>query len=455
MSKKLIIGGAAVAVAIVATLPLIGNMSVEKVTQERISMLEQHGIKVEQSDNGSSYFATKSHYVFTLEDAEAFENYLATLSEAQVPAYLSTMLNDVVMGADVEYSNVLISSDISLDLYPVAFSKEATVQMQSEDKSLYEQMTAMLQDKTFMYHMNYDIAGSKFDGYVKDVNQKITFDDGKTANLVFEGATFVGDGTLVEPKNVDFKIRNVDVDFILPDASNMQLQMHSLETRNSFTSKNSFDLNYKAESFHLFYKDLQGEITLDAKDMNAVSDSKVSNAKLSTNINATMKSFKMNDLNGSLSFENFTFVMDAVNIDQKAYEAFQKASEQVGASSQYTMLAGVGILAKGFSLHVKELSVDKLAMHNSGMMKGFSHKMDLVVKPDDALVQKIQTSPMAIMQNIDLDAKLNFSSAFYAYVKQQNQNLGMADVYAKKDGKNVLFDIMLKEGKLSVNGQSL
>lgn len=455
MSKKMIITGAIVVAAAVAILPLVGNKSIEKVTQERISMLEKNGIEVVRSDSGSGYMTTKSHYVFTLKDEVAFEKYLATLSEAQTPAYLNTMLNDVVMAADVEYSNILVSSDVSLDLYPVAFSEAAGRRMKEEDAGLYKQMMAMLDNKTFMYHMNYDVAGSKFDGYIKDINQKITFKDTKTANIVFEGATFVGDGTLVEPKSVDLNVKHADVNLLLPDASSMELSMNNLESKNSFKSKNSFDLNYKAKKLHLFYKDQEGELDLSVAEMSTLSDSNVVKGKLSTQLNTSMKNFEMKDANGSLKFVNFNFVLDAENIDESAYEAFQKATEQAGPSSQYTMLAGIGVLSKGFSLHVKELSVEKLSINNAKMMNGFNHKIDIVLKEDDALVQKIQMAPMALVQNITIDAALDFSNDFYNYAKMQNPNLLMADNYAKKENNHVLFDLTFKEGKVSVNGQSL
>ena len=455
MSKKLIIIGAAAAVALAAALPLIGNASIEKITQERIAMLEENGIKVERSDNGSSYMETKSHYIFTLEDADAFENYLATFSKDQVPAYLSSMLDDVVMAADVTYSNILINSDVSLDLYPVAFRAASADRMKAEDPKLYIEMAKMLDEKAFLYHMNYDVSGEKFDGYIKDIDKDLEFDGGKKAKIVFESATFTGKGTLVEPESVHMQIKKADVAFDMPDASHMLLETSNLESDNSFNAKNSFDLNYKMQVLHFYYEDVNGKIDIDATDMKMASSSVSKDKKLTTKLNSTVKNFKMTDLNGSLEMQNFTFVMDANNIDEAAYEAFQSASEKSGSSSQFTMLAAVGVVAKGLNVNVEQLSVEKLQVRDSEMMDGFNHKMALKVKADDNLVQKIQGSPMAMLQNLDIDATLRFSNKFYNYLLQKNQNLVMANAYAKKEGSDVLFDIKLKEGAVSVNGQSL
>jgi len=454
MSKKLLIIGAVV-VAVLAALPLVGNMGVKTITEERIAMLEANGIKVAQSDNGSGYLTTKSHYEFSLEDPTAFKNYLSTLSAEQVPAYLSTMLDDVVMGADVEYSNLLISSDILVDLYPVAFSVEAGERMKAEDAKLYEQMIAMLENHEFMYHMEYDVSGERFKGNIKDIDKTITFEDGRTAKIVFEKATFEGEGTLVEPKGIDLNVKRADLDFSLADNAQMTLTMVDLTSQSTFSAKNSFDLTYKAKQLDFHFHDAMSKLEVHATDMQTTSTSVSVNGKLNTVMDAKVKKFSMRDQNNSVTLEDFAFKMDAKNIDEVAYEAFQKASEQSTAGSQYTMLAGVGVVSKGFSVDIEKLSVEKIAINDTDMMHGFNHTIKINVKEDDALMQKLQVSPLALLQNIDVDAKLNFTSEFYTFMKTQGNNLSMVDGFAKIDGDSVLFDIILKDGKVSVNGQSL
>ncbi|MDA3945977.1 MAG: hypothetical protein PF439_04795, partial [Helicobacteraceae bacterium] len=197
------------------------------------------------------------------------------------------------------------------------------------------------------------------------------------------------------------------------------------------------------------------QIQVDASDMQTVSDSKIINGKLSSKINASMRHFKMLDQNSSIKLNGFVFIMDADNIDEAAYEAFQKASDQAGTSSQHTMLASFGVVSKGFNLHIDQLSVDKIAIKGSGLMDGFNHQIDITVKPDDKFVQKMQTTPMALIQNIDIDAKLQFATALYNYMKAQGINLAMVDTFVKYEGDNALFDILLQDSKITVNGQSL
>jgi len=453
MSKKVLIAGALI-IAALAALPLIGNLSVQKMIDERIDMLDGNGVKVESRDSGSSYMTTRTHYEITLEDPAAFRNYLATLSDAQIPPYVHAMLDDVVMGVDVQYSNLLFDNAVSLELYPVAFSKEAGERMKAEDSALYDQMQQMLEDRAFMYHMDYNAAASTFEGHIKDIDKELTFEDGRKAKILFESATFDGVGTLVEPKRIHLMVKKADVDFSLPDDTTMQLSIRDLQSLNTFDAKNSFDLNYKAETLHFLFADNQNKVELDGSSMALISDSKVSNGKITTNVNASAKAFALQDKNSTVKLQNLTFVMDAENIDEAAYEAFQKASEQAGAASQYTVLASLGVVSKGFNLHVKRLSVEKIAIKDSALMNGFDHAIKINVKADDNLIQKMQVTPMAVMQNIDIDARLQFASDFYAFIKQQG-NMEMADAFAKQEGDNVVFEITLQDGRLKVNGQSL
>ena len=454
MSKKVWIIGAIITVVVLA-LPLVGNMSVAKMTNKRIAMLENNGIAVTSSDNGSSYMTTKSHYEFKLKDAVAFKAYLDSLSKAQVPAYMSTMLDDVVMAADVEYSNVLFNSDISLDLYPVAFTDEASRRMKSEDALLYDQMMQMLKDRAFLYHMDYDVAGSTFKGHIKDINKEIKFQDGKKAKIVFESATFDGKGTLVEPTSVDLHVKQVAVDFRLPEDTSMVLNLSNLESKSHFSAKNSFDLDYKTKHLYFKFKDLLSTMEIKADNMTSTSSSITVDGKLNTKVSAEVEAFDMNDTNSSVKLKQLVFAMDAKGLDEAAYEAFQKASEQVSANSQYMMLSVVGVLAKGFILNVDTLSVKQLSINDSAMMDGFNHKIKIEVKKDDNLVQKIQVSPLALMQNINIDADLRFKEKFYEYLKAHGGNLAMADRFAKKDQGDVHFKILVKDGKITVNGMAL
>ncbi len=453
MSKKVLIISAVI-VGFLAALPLIGNISIQKLIDERIGMLNENGVQVKSHDIGSGYLTTKSHYEFILEDPEAFESYLNTLSKAQVPAYLHAMLDDVAMAADVTYSNLLFNDDVSIDLYPVAFSKTAGDRMKAEDAALYDQMLQMLEDRAFMYHMDYNAADAAFKGNIKDIDKELIFKDGKRAKIIFEAATFKGTGTLVEPESIQLHVKNADVDFSLPKDVKMQLTLLNLESSSIFDTKNSFDLNYKADKLHFSFEDNLTNVRVDVSEMMTITNSSVDNAKLETKINASVKHFELYDANSSLELQNFSFEMDAEDIDEAAYEAFQKASEQAGASSQYTMLASLGVVAKGFNLHVNRLSAEKIAIKNSGLMDGFDHKIDITVKADDNLIQKMQMTPVALLKNIDINAKLQFASAFYDFMKTQG-NLSMADTFAKKLGDKVIFDITLQEGKVKVNGQSL
>ena len=454
MTKKIVIIGVVV-VAALAALPVVGNFSVNKVLDKRIAALEQNGINVEEKDNGSNYLTTKSHYEFKLEDAAKFEAYLGTLSEAQVPGYMSAMLDDVVMAADVEFSNVMVESDVSIELYPVAFTPAADKRMLDEDANLHQQMNDLLKKKAFLYHMDYDVAGSKFKGYIKDIDETITFKDEKTAKILFKSATFKGSGTLVEPKSVDFNVKNADVHFHFPESAEMMLKLENLSSSSDFTSKYSFDIDYTLSVLDFSFITPKSHVKIDGRDFKALSTSKISDKKVNTSASISMKYFKSKDGNGSLELHDFAFSTELNNVDEAGYLSLKKASEKAGPSSQYTALAAIGVASKGFELKIDNISVDTMAIKEGPLMQGFKHKIDITIAPDDTLLQKIQMSPLLVANNIKVDADLDFSSELYGYLLETNPQLTMVDKYAKVEGKRVLFNIKIENSEVLVNGSNI
>lgn len=142
---------------------------------------------------------------------------------------------------------------------------------------------------------------------------------------------------------------------------------------------------------------------------------------------------------------------DAQNIEALSYKL------QSTPAAQATMLMSEAILKlveKGFDFNINNFSVDAFSLAGQQPLKGFDLDLHTVFKPDPQLKQKM-SNPMALMNNIDLSSKLSFQKELYEFLQAQSPQGAMLDNFAKKDGDNIIFDIILKDQKLSVNGQKL
>ncbi len=62
---------------------------------------------------------------------------------------------------------------------------------------------------------------------------------------------------------------------------------------------------------------------------------------------------------------------------------------------------------------------------------------------------------MSISKNINLASTVKFSKELYTLINKEAPVTGMANSLAKEDGNNLVFEIKLNDGKLSVNEQVL
>ncbi|MCD6190515.1 MAG: hypothetical protein J7K14_03115 [Sulfurimonas sp.] len=111
-----------VAVILAAALPIIGNKLVQNRLEDRLTTLSSYGLEVSKAETESSYLSTKKHFEFLLRDADKFVEYLNKYSDQQIPPYVNAAFEGVLIGADVEYSNIPMSKAVSVDIYPLSLS---------------------------------------------------------------------------------------------------------------------------------------------------------------------------------------------------------------------------------------------------------------------------------------------------------------------------------------------
>ncbi|MEJ2414162.1 MAG: hypothetical protein P8Y22_02660, partial [Sulfurimonas sp.] len=156
-------------VGALAALPIIGNQFVSTTMDDRISELKTHGIGVKNSSENSSYLTSSKHYEFILNDGAKFIDFLNQYATNQIPPYVDSVIDGVVVGVDVEYSNIPFFSTASVDIYPMNFSEKMMNSLKRKDIKFYDQLNTFLGSKGMTYHINYHLSSEQFDGYIKDI----------------------------------------------------------------------------------------------------------------------------------------------------------------------------------------------------------------------------------------------------------------------------------------------
>ncbi len=457
MNKKIIIT-MLIVVAVIALLPLIGNKGMSETIDSRIAILELNGLSVDK-ESKSSYMNTQTSYVLGVEDAQKFVKYLGTLSKSQVPPYVAALVDDTKVGVDVSYSNIPVLSDISVDIFPIALSKEINADILADDPVFHKQLTKILDDQMLVYHIDYSVSGMSFKGHIKDIDEKLDFKDGSNAHLVLVGSKFKGKGTLMEPSQIESNIKTIKINAVDAAGAVVKVKIENLNTANIFESVTNYKLALMIDDFEIDLKQAQRKAKVEFDGLSFTYLSEIKDAYMSLKSTMQLHELEMDNEGEKFSAKNVDYDMALNKLNKDDAKKIQELASQLqyAPTGQATLLMSEAILVlleKGLEFDLNKFSVDEFTLADTKTLKGFDHDLHIVLNADPKLKEKL-ANPMALMNNIDLSSKLSFQEKLYEFLKAQSPQGAMLDNFAKKDGNNIVFDIVVKDQQLTVNGKKL
>ncbi|WP_324172087.1 hypothetical protein [Sulfurimonas sp.] len=453
--KKIIIA-LFVVIAIVAILPLIGNKATQEILTTRVSVLTSNGLELKNASSESTYLRTKKHYEFLLRDAPKFIKHLNQYSDVQLPPYVDAMLGGVLVGVDIEYSNFPLGSDILVDIYPLSLSTNMISQMKKEDVNFYKYIENLLQSKGVLYHISYSVADGSFSGFIKNIDENYTFDNSTKMIFKLREATYYGKGPLIAPKSLQSHISEINLEVIAP-TKNIMFNFKNIASSSTFHSSSTYASSATIKTLVMNVKEKRGEETkvkVDDAKFNISSNTQGEKAEFYTK--SSFKEFEVKSDKLNLLLNGFNYDVSLDGVDKIAYEEFRKLtlntkSNNSQAFEKELQEAIIKIFSKGLELNIADFSVKKLSLENETSIDAFSLMAKLNVKQDNDLAKKIKSSPMTLINNINIDSTIKLSKDFYVLINKKVPITGLANSFAKEEGNNLIFVIKLIDGKLSLN----
>ena len=446
-------------IAIVAALPIIGNSVVKEKLDTRISELKQYGIKTKTDETHSTYLNTSRHFEFVLEDSQEFIAYLNKYSDQQIPPYVNSMLDGVVIGADIEYANFPLSKAISVELYPLSLSKTASQNLQKSNNKFYKYLDAFLKQKGVLYHINYDLATSSFSGYIKDINESYTLEDNVRLNVKLSKAIFDGKGDLIAPTALTSEVKELHFE-IVKDGEEMIFDLNDFSSTSSFESQTTYLTSAELKSFKMIVSASGSDfdVKMDKIRMNASSNTQGEYAEL--NSKTSLEALTLNSKELSFNMKNFNFDIAANGVNKEAFEELRVlfANKNIASSpalEEKLRESLLKLLSKGFVINIAEYSLENLTLNATQDLKGFDIKSTITIKEDPSLAQKIKMSPLLAIANLNLKTDIKISQEMYTKLTEANPMSSQLSKYAVMEKGNVVFLINFIDGKLSVNGKAL
>ena len=437
MKKLLII--LIVLVAILATVPFIGNIIVESNIKDRIEVLTSYGLKVKESSVDSSYFRTKKHFIFLVDDSKSFLSYLNQFSDSQLPPSLDALMAGAELGLDISYSNIPIDDAVSVDIYPNSLASK-----------MGENLNALLKDKAILYHLDYHILNKDFDGYIKDLNTSYATKQGIKVSILITKAKFSGQGLLMAPNNLSSSIEKFYLS-MENHHENMKINLAGFSSTSVFESKTIYTTTLKWNNISWSAKSLDvPQISLEIKDLLFDFSSNTQSAKSDFYTKISFGSMGVQTKDLSIVADQFNYELALRGVDTALYE------ELVSLRSKSKMQEKIlELVSEGMILDIADFSIKKLATKKTKELGGLKLKAKVIFKKERDLSKKLAINPLVLMHNIDLSLLLKISQVMYAKLSQVSPVLNIAQSFAKTEKQNLIFDIKLKDAKLSVNGKEI
>jgi hypothetical protein len=457
MKKSLVI--ISVLIAVAAALPIVGNTVMKNTIETRVSELNKYGLKSINTKTESTYLSTKKHFEFTLEDAGEFVNYLSQYSDQQIPSYVNAMLEGLLIGADLEYSNLPFSKAIELDIYPLALSKEMAESLEANDIDFAHHLVKFLHSRGVLYHINYDIVSENFNGYVKNINESHVLKDGTALLFSLDATTFNGNGKLIAPSSLTTFMKKLELE-IKKDKEALAVTVDNLATTTNFESKNTYISSIGIADMKMFVKGTQNDISINMSELLFAASSNTQGEYAELDSKSNIKHLKFISKELIFDIEELSSDVALNTLDKKTFDEIQDLVSQARVSStplqeQKLEESLFKLISKGFVLDIADMSVKNITLNANEKLKGFSIKSELKMNEDPALIQKLQISPMLLISDVALTSKMKFSKEIYAKLTQDRPMTALVTEYIKEDKDNILFDLSFINGELTLNGKTI
>jgi len=443
--KKLGLGIIAVILAAVIYYFTAGS---EQLTNEmkvrvntELAMIEQNGFVVQEREVKE----TEEHFVLLLDDPEKIVNFFKqqgsemSLEDAQ-------LLLGMKIGVDLQYLNDTYSA-VSADMYPLNLPTSVSnpKDLDEADKVLMKQMNDMLKRKALLVHVDFNKLLSSFKGYVKDIHETFTVETAVKIDL--EGTTFEGEIKDDSITDLIQKVKHIAV----KSGDELDITLNTLESHYSLNGASIYDSNYQysIDTVKVSGKDGQNTFSVEMQKIKGDNETSVKNNLASNKMQFQVHEITLMDNTEKTKLMQSNFILNVANLDMDVLKQLENVTTEEESNKLIQALISKGITMKIPNFEVKKLEYMGKTLDGFSISSSFSFNQN-------ANLSVIQSNPFAAVDAINTKTKIVLSDALFTLIAQQPKAMMLAMIIQPKvvNGKKV-YELELKNGKITVNGQSL
>jgi hypothetical protein len=264
-----------------------------------------------------------------------------------------------------------------------------------------------------------------------------------------KGVTFDGEIEKGKISKLNQKVKRVT--FEAKDEADVKLS--ELTSNYKRTGPNSYDSTsgYTVKNIILTGINDKSKVLVSIDNMSADSITNIQNDLLQSSIKtrANKVSFEANGEKSML--EGITFDFNIKNLDMLALKKLEDADVDNEAEINRLMQE---LISKGIVMEIPILEIKKIEAEGKNM-DGFSLTANIDV--DKSLdLAALQTNPMVALKAVNTKTKVTLSSELFSLIAQQPRAmLFMMLIQPQEINGKKVYEVELKNGSLSVNGQPI
>ena len=402
-----------------------------------LANIQTQGFSVQGREVGEE----KEHFVISFDEPQKIAAFF-TKNGALLSASDAEILKGLKIGVALAYLPDVYSA-ASLDIYPLTLPTMISAAVESdEEKKILAQIEKMLEKKTFLIHVDANKLGTGFKGYMKDIDEVIHGE--ADVEMLLSELEFSGDIKDDKVQGMKQTLKELSINV----QNEFTMVMHNLKSDYTMTGATQYDYatSYSIENMSAKAKD---ELNLQFNDFELSSNSTVKNGLSSAMFKTKTKNIVLEEKGNKLLLDGIVFEMKADNLDIKVFEQLGKID--VKNEKEVNMVLQQ-LISQGVSFEIPTFSVENV--QNAGQkMGGFS--LTSMLKIDKSLnIAATQNNPLAAVNALNAKIDFSLSKELFAELAKRPEAVMAMMLFQPKDvnGKKI-YNIELKDGKLSVNGK--
>ena len=389
----------------------------------------------------------EEHFVISFKDEKQIIDFFkkkgASLNQKD-----AALLIGMKIGVDLKYLNDTYSA-LSMDIYPIALphSISQSNMRTKEDKLLLAHLNDMLTRKAVLIHIDFNKLLSSFKGYLKDIHETINSD--KAASLTLQGTTFKGTIEKDKIKTLTQNVKRISFEV----QNELLVQMETILSTYASTGTSIYDSTAKHQVQNLritgISKHTQFSISCDNIDTQATT--KIQNNLVQSHMQSSTQKITFRSNNEENTLQDIHFNFNIHNLDM---DTLQSLDSQTTSNPEERKQLLQTLFSKGIHMSISPFSAKTLEI-NGKKMDGFTLESNLEISKATQIAN-LKANPFELLNIINSKTRVTLSPELLTLISKNPKAMLLLMVLKPQsiNGKQV-FEVELKDGKITVNGQKM